>query len=243
MPPGAATKLTSAQKTTIRDWIDQGAQQDLNLSLSGMDPHVGQLTELRIVWRHTGALIGRAILDPLPAAAFSVFLPVAVLPGEFDLNFFSDLNGNRAYDAPPVDHAWSVPIPSTGQVAFAHNTTFTDIGATAASEPGGSFTLNFTGMTPHVNQLLEVRVIKVADGQTVGAYRLAVIPGAAFGVSIPGIIENGQEYRVDFFADLNGNGAYDAPPTDHAWRLTGTGGGSGLTLGFAHNTDFTDIKL
>jgi hypothetical protein len=105
------------------------------------------------------------------------------------------------------------------------------------------FTLNFTGMVPHVGQLLEVRVINTSNGQTVGSQQLAAVPGPAFSVAIPGILESGQSYQVDFFADLNGNGVYNAPPADHAWRLTGTAGAAGLTLDFAHNAVFTDIQF
>jgi hypothetical protein len=218
-------------------------EQDLTVTLQGMTPHVDQLTELRVVARDAPrALAAKVILDPLPSATFAVTLPKALPSGSFDLDFFSDLNGNRAYNDPPADHAWRVAIPSTGQVSFAHNAGFTPIGAAAGSE-GSGFTLNFTGMTPHVGQLMELRVIKASNGQTVGAYRLGAVPDAAFSLAIPGIIQNGQGYRVDFFADLNGNGTYDAPPADHAWQLTGTGTASGLSLDFAHNANFTDIKL
>jgi hypothetical protein len=105
------------------------------------------------------------------------------------------------------------------------------------------FTLNFTGMVPHVGQLLEVRVINASNGLTVGTQRVTAVPGPAFSVAIPGIVENGQSYQVDFFADLNGNGVYNAPPADHAWRLTGTAGAAGLTLDFAHNAVFTDVQF
>jgi hypothetical protein len=178
----------------------------------------------------------------LETAAFTITLPNALPGGDADLDFFSDLNGNRAYDAPPADHAWRVPIPADGQVSFIHNVNFTDIGAAAGSQ-GGDFALNLTGMTPHVGQLMEVRVIRTPEGKTVGAYRLGAIPGATFSLAIPGIIQSGQSYQVDFFADLNGNKSYDAPPADHAWRLTGIGTAAGLSLDFAHNVNFTDIQL
>jgi hypothetical protein len=116
-------------------------------------------------------------------------------------------------------------------------------GGSSTLPTGLDFTLNFTGMVPHVGQLLEVRVINASSGLTVGSQRVAAVPSPAFSVSIPGIVENGQAYRVDFFADLNGNGVYNAPPADHAWRLTGTAGATGLTLDFAHNAVFTDVQF
>ena len=55
------------------------------------------------------------------------------------------------------------------------------------------------------------------------------------------VVEPGISYIVDFYADHNGNGGYDAPPTDHAWRLeTGQAMGD-VELDFIHNTDFTEI--
>jgi hypothetical protein len=55
-------------------------------------------------------------------------------------------------------------------------------------------------------------------------------------------LELGNDYYVDFYADHNGNGVYDPPPADHAWRLDlmNVTGDSGLD--FSHNTNFTDIQ-
>jgi hypothetical protein len=55
------------------------------------------------------------------------------------------------------------------------------------------------------------------------------------------VVEPGTSYEVDFYSDHNGNGVYDAPPTDHAWRLeTGVISGD-MDLDFQHSTEFTDI--
>jgi hypothetical protein len=40
---------------------------------------------------------------------------------------------------------------------------------------------------------------------------------------------------------LNGNGTYDAPPADHAWRIEIETVNGDTTVPFLHNTDFTDI--
>jgi hypothetical protein len=55
------------------------------------------------------------------------------------------------------------------------------------------------------------------------------------------VVEPGKSYMVDFYADHNGNGSYDAPPADHAWRLETTASAGDLELEFVHNTNFTDI--
>ncbi len=231
--------------------------RDLAFEMTGMDPHVGQLVEIRIVGddtaknahgsaknAHGNELESKVVLDPLPAADFRVNLPDGVPSGAHNLDFYADLNGNRAYDAPPADHAWRIALGASGALAptFAHNTTFTDI-ENPAPDVALDFTMNVTGVSPHVGQLFEVRVIDTETGHTVGQYRLASIASADFTITIPGVVHDGTEYSVDYYADLNGNGEYDAPTADHAWRDIATAGASGLTIDFAHNTNFTDIQF
>ncbi|NNE07622.1 MAG: hypothetical protein HKN20_03565 [Gemmatimonadetes bacterium] len=224
------------------------APRDLAFEMSAMGPHIGQYVEISIVGDDGGknararVLESRIVLDPLPSAGFLVNLPDGVPSGAHDLDFFADLNMNGVYDAPPTDHAWRIALGASGDLAptFEHNTTFTDIESPAPAQ-GGDFTMNVTGVDPHVGQLFEVRVFDNETDLTVGQYRLASIASADFTLVIPGIIRQGTEYTVDYYADLNGNGGYDAPTADHAWRDIATGGPSGLTIDFAHNTTFTDI--
>ena len=59
------------------------------------------------------------------------------------------------YDAPPTDHAWRLELNNAvrgDELNFAQNTNFTDIKWVYV------LTVNFTGMTPHLGQLLELRV-------------------------------------------------------------------------------------
>jgi hypothetical protein len=246
MPLGGPA-LAASDLATVRAWIDEGgARQDLNLSLTGMTPHVGERLLLRLE-SDSGELRTKIVLDPLPAAAFDVSLPRVRPAGAHVLAMWADHNGNGTYDAPPTDHAWRIPVPESGVVAFAHSTTFTDVGAAAASEPGLDFTLQATGMTPHLGQAFVVAVFKrsaaPADDALVGVYRLDAVPAASFSIRIPGIIAAGENYWVDLHADLNGNGRYDAPPADHAWRIVQSSTASGLAVAFAHDTAFTDVSL
>ncbi|MDA0748931.1 MAG: hypothetical protein O2954_20625, partial [bacterium] len=103
-------------------------------------------------------------------------------------------------------------------------------------------TLKLTGMTPHVGQLLVVRVVDRATGQEVGRKRIESVVGPGFDVVVEGL-KVGGSYDVDFYADLNKNGKYDAPPADHAWRMPANNVQADVTLNFAHNTNFTDIKF
>jgi hypothetical protein len=54
-------------------------------------------------------------------------------------------------------------------------------------------------------------------------------------------IKSGMSYNIDFYADHNKNGAYNAPPADHAWRIPLTNVLGDTIVNFAHNTNFTDI--
>ena len=101
-------------------------------------------------------------------------------------------------------------------------------------------TMDFKDMTPHVGQLLELRVVNKANDMEVARMKLDAIPGPDFMLKVPGI-EPGNSYMVDFFADMNGNKVYDTPPADHAWRLDLDNVTGDTTLTFTHNTNFTDI--
>jgi len=84
-----------------------------------------------------------------------------------------------------------------------------------------------------------MRVVNASDSSEVVRKSLPalLVPNAS--VSVAGLIP-GENYRVDFYADLNQNGLYDGPPTDHAWRETFTSNGN-TSVDFSHNTNFTDI--
>ncbi len=102
-------------------------------------------------------------------------------------------------------------------------------------------TLNFENMDPHVGQMLELRVVDKATGLEVGRARIASIAQANFSLELYVLKEN-QSYQIDFYADFNQNGQYDAPPTDHAWRLQVDNAQQDVSLTFSHNTNFTDIQ-
>ncbi len=88
----------------------------------------------------------------------------------------------------------------------------------ATSSPAVTLTLQFSGMTPHIGQQLEIRVVDKSTGKEVGREEVSAIPAASFNVDLP-VLLVGHSYWIDFYADHNGNSLYDAPPIDHAWRL------------------------
>jgi hypothetical protein len=104
-------------------------------------------------------------------------------------------------------------------------------------------TVNMSGMGPHVGQMLELRVVHAETGVEVGYAKIDRVTSTSFTVSVPDILVPGESYDVDWYADLNRNGAYDAPPVDHAWRrFIGPVQGP-VTLTFMHDTNWTDIDF
>jgi len=208
----------------------------LTLQLTNMTPHLNQKFEMRVIDKASLLEVGRTTLPAVPSAQFSVMLAGLELGGSYFVDFYADLNGNGLYDTPPTDHAWRMEANNVqGDVTlnFVHNTTFTDI------QWNYLFTLALSNMNPHVGQELGLRVIDTSNMKEVGRTQLMVtVPN--FLVTVPGLMLHGS-YQVDFYADLNKNGRYDAPPADHAWRLQLTDVPGDAALNFVHNTSFTDI--
>jgi len=93
-------------------------------------------------------------------------------------------------------------------------------------------------MNPHVGETLWLAVIDKDSGVEID--RIKKTADVDFSVTISGI-EKDHSYWVNFFADHNKNGMYDAPPTDHAWQLELNKITGNSVLNFTHNTNFTDI--
>ncbi len=212
-------------------------RHELRFQLTGMNPHVGQQFGVRLVDQATGEEVGREDIDAIETADFNIDLPFLEPGHTYNLDFYADLSQNGLYDAPPTDHAWRMtvgPVDGDETVTFPHGTNFTDIGWVY------EFRLEFFNMNPHVGQKLELRLVNTGTGEEAGRATVPEILLPDFEVRVPGI-QVGENYNADFYADLNQNGAYDAPPTDHAWRINFDDDDGDESREFTHNTDFTDI--
>ena len=203
------------------------------INFNDMTPHVGQTLWLVAKDRDESEDVLR--MSRLIEESFAVEIPGIIAGNDYRIEFFADHNGNGSYDDPPVDHAWRFDldeVSATEVLDFTHNTDFKDI------DWDNKVVLNLSGMAPHVGQEMEFSLIDVATGAVVD--RRSEMVSEAFAVELTKNV-SGLEYRVDFFSDHNSNGVYDAPPTDHAWRLEFESSAGDDTLFFTHNTDFTDI--
>jgi hypothetical protein len=207
------------------------------IEFHAMTPHIGQKLEVRLIDQTTGKEAGRSTLESIPSAEFSVLLPYIETGNNYSVNFYADMNGNGVYDTPPTDHAWAMElngVEGDEDDDFTHNTNFTDIGWQYR------FTLNATQMNPHLGQLFELRLVNQVTFQEAGRVTLDSIVLVDFAAMALGL-ELGESYFIDFYADDNGNGEYNPPPTDHAWRLELNNVTGDSELNFVHNTNFTDI--
>lgn len=211
----------------------------LKIKVDGMNPHVGQKFELRVVNKSTGREVAQSTVASILNHDFDVEFENIVPGYSYWIDFYADQNKNGRYDAPPTDHAWRLEannLPLETIINFMRHTNFVDINWKYG------LNLQFAGMTPHVGQPLEMRVVDENSNREVGRTQLLAIPGASFTLSLPGILLYGQNFRIDFFADHNLNGSYDAPPVDHAYRLNFSNNTGDVNLNFTHNTNFTDIN-
>lgn len=103
-----------------------------------------------------------------------------------------------------------------------------------------TLTMLFREMDPHVGQRFELRVVEQDTGLEIVRFSVPEIVSPAFDLEIADL-RIGVSYRIDFYADASGNGIYDAPPADHAWRMVFPDVQEDATLTFTHNVDFTDI--
>ena len=208
----------------------------MSLQMSGLTPHLGQLIELRVVNSVTGEEIGRTSRT-IDVVDVTLEVPGIKMGESYNLDFYADLNGNMIYDVIPTDHAWREPANSiTGNtiVPFTHNLNFVDI--------AWDYLLTFkaSGMTPHLGQMFELRVVNTNTSIEVGRVKVDTITTVDFELNVPGI-EIGENYNVDYYADLSNNNSYDAPPTDHAWRDNFMDISGDTTIDFSHNVNFVDI--
>lgn len=210
---------------------------NVTIHFTGMGPHLNQNLYIRVVDKGTMKESGRTV-QQITSANFDVVMDVVSAGKSYFIDFFADVNANGLYNAPPVDHAWRLELNNAlgnDELNFAHNTNFTDIKWVYV------LTVNFSAMTPHVGQLLELRVVNNVTNKEVDRIKLPSIPSANFSLQIVGLQLN-TDYKIDFYADANGNGLYDVPPADHAWRINFTNTTGDVVQAFSHNTNFTDIN-
>ncbi|HJZ40574.1 MAG TPA: T9SS type A sorting domain-containing protein [Bacteroidales bacterium] len=224
-----------AHNTTFTDiaWVHQ-----ITLAFSSMNPHVGQDLYLALKDAGTGWEIERKKLV-VDMPDFNVNFDSITPDNSYVIDFFADYNLNGKYDPPADDHAWRITLENVKgdtTVPFIHNTSFTDI------DWKYKLTVNFTGMTPHLDQDLKLYLRNPITDAFLDTVEVSPITTVDFSLVLFSIMPD-SSYHIDFYVDFNENGEYDVPPEDHVWRILLTDIPGDTIVDFAHNTVFTDIGL
>jgi len=201
-------------------------------------PHAGQMLRVLVIRDSNGAIEDNRMTTVAGDGTFSFTFADNLLGGEsYTIDFYADHNGNGQCDSPPTDHSWRETIPAvSGDVTidFQHNTDFTDVCDSFM------FDLTFTAtVAPHAGQMFHVAV--VGSGSTLQVDSATVAGDGTIAFTWPRILEDGEDYKLDFYADHNGNGSCDTPPADHAWRRSTSIIRGPTAVDFQHDTNFTDV--
>ncbi len=113
---------------------------------------------------------------------------------------------------------------------------------TSVSFANYKLTVNFSSMSPHIGQMLQLRVVDLDNGLEVGRKTLDAIPEASFSIDLWVLVKS-HDYKISFYADFNNNKSYDVPPVDHAWELMVSNVQDDVQLDFTHNINFVEIEF
>jgi len=219
-----------------------GASFDLVFEGSGFTPHDGEVLRVALV-STTGSTVLGEDTQVVSGGAFRFAWPGVLMEGsDYHLDYVADHNASGACDAPSADHVWSEPIAAVSSnttVSVTHNTNFVDV-CSSFSTPAHALSFSGSGFGPHEGQTLSMALVRT-DTEAVVARDSATVTGGAFSFAWSGLLLDGVGYRLDYYADLNGNGQCDPPSNDHAWRVDLGTVTADVAEQVAHNTNFTDV--
>ncbi len=235
---------------TRSDSDDTGSSDDSEVTPSGardftlhgreLTAHAGRPLGVFVTETTGGREMGLAWTASLAGPEVELRLPDLVPEGDYRADIFVDGNGNGTYDGPATDPSWSVPIPNLGSAtaSFSASDATVDL-STLSRTPRSNFTATLSGFTAdEAGHWFELRVIDPGTRATVGAYANAQLPsGGSLSITLPGILDDGTAYQVDFWVDMDGNSTYSGPAGDHTWRATLEGG----SLTWTHSDSYTEL--
>lgn len=192
------------------------------MHLRNLTPHIDKRVSVSLI-SASNFVQARAVISRMDTADISFAMPGAMVDNdEHHVDFFSDDNQNERYDPPTgttvTDHSWREPVPASGQMTFCHNTNFADLTESMANPIGGNFAMLLRQMDQYLGSPMEFHVIETSLERTVGLFRLSEVRETEALIFIPGIMDSGSSYRVDFYVDVNRDGVY-LPADDTAWRI------------------------
>ncbi|HLO59563.1 MAG TPA: T9SS type A sorting domain-containing protein [Bacteroidales bacterium] len=222
---------------------------EVAINFTGFAPHVGQDLYVYVRDASNGDKLDSLAIEPVDSSDFAVVFDSVQGGKNYNIDFWADLDSSGTYNAPPVDHAWRIELMNLmgdTVVDFAHNTDFVDIfpadDTTGGSDSTLNLTINFTGFDSTVGQNFYVYLRDPQTNDFMDSTLITALDSNDFTVVFNNVTVN-QNVNVDFYSDVNANGSYDAPPTDHAWRIQLTNLTADTTILFLYDTVYTDIGL
>ncbi|HMA64180.1 MAG TPA: T9SS type A sorting domain-containing protein, partial [Chitinispirillaceae bacterium] len=221
---------------------------DVGINFHSFSPHVGQNLYVYLRDHSNGDRMDSLFVTPVDTAEFAIVFD-SVKTGSYNVDFWADKDNNGSYDKPPQDHAWRIELMNLEKdtiVDFTHNTDFVDIFPVEDTTGGNDSTIkvsiDFAGFDSAVDKNLIVYLRDPQTNEFVDSVKVTPIDSNAFTVVFNTVNVN-NNYNIDFYTDVNGNGKYDAPPLDNAWRLQVINVVSDTVIMFMYDTVYTDIGL
>ena len=135
----------------------------------------------------------------------------------YTIEFFTDLNENGLYDAPPLDYSWSLDFIAKGSAMveeFEHDVNFTTLNS--PWPPTVFVTIIAYQTEPYIGKVLNYTIRDILQNRVLVDTNLTITGKDTLTVQN---ITVGRDYNIDVYSDQNLNDSLDAPPTDHSWRI------------------------
>lgn len=218
--------------------------RDFTLTARGMSAHDGRTLAVWVVDDTAQQVLGRASFAAISGAEVVLRLPSLVPVGGFHADVFIDENMNGRYDGPATDPSWRVQIPENGSANATVSATDAvmdiDMPPRVARR---DLSVHLDGLlTEEFGHRFEFRVIDQGSMATIASFVHPRLPSnASFDVLIPGVVEPGSEYAVDFWIDADGDGIYGGSQHDHSWHATVVTGADGAEFRWTRVATYDEL--
>ncbi|HLO59707.1 MAG TPA: LamG-like jellyroll fold domain-containing protein [Bacteroidales bacterium] len=217
----------------------------LALDFIGFNQEVDRNMTVYIRQQQNDSIVDSLYLSPVDSGDFTVAFDSLTVGERYNLDYYSDVNNDSMYSAPPVDHAWRKELPVITKdtvMNVSYNTEYTDIFPVSGGDSAVSITINFTGFTPETGKNLVLYLRDKETGDFLDSLRLTPVDTADFTLVLDSL-QKDKDYHIDYYIDFNGDNVYQVPPTDHSWRIVVNNLNADTTINVAHDTNYVDIGL
>jgi hypothetical protein len=216
------------------------ADRDVDLALTGFTASPTREVTLRVLDAANAQLLLYRVTG-LPDATSAHHVPRAIPSGTA---YTAQIWTADAASPSAETRSWEVPIAADGAIAIAigWDDATTPITRMPPSSMDTLFELELFAFDAEIGKTFELRVVLSSTQRTVAQTRIAAVPDINFTVDLPGCVAPTQVHRFAMYVDENGDGAYEAPPIDHAWTASATAPPTdGLSLPYMWSSAYQDV--